>query len=205
MIFYFGCSFTAGAELAERKNAWPYLLSNKLGDQVPVNFAQDGASNTAILKNALLKTQDQKPDLAIVAWTTPVRVEFSSSNSLPKSYNPHDDDKFITQYYAEYYTDQLAMVNWYTQVFLLQNYFKHNQIEYIFCSAFGAKRLYEECYSIYPDVRLWHSMIDYNHFANYPATDFIDWTTGYPIGSGGHPLEQGHNAIAEKMYEYIRN
>lgn len=205
MIFYFGCSFTAGAELAEQKNAWPYLLSKKLEDSVPVNFAQHGSSNSTIVKNTITKTQEQKPDLVIVAWTTPLRVELSDSTGLAKSYNVHDDNNFIQQYYAEYYTDTLALINWYKDVFLLQNYLENNNIDFKFCSAFGAKTLYQELYPVYTEVRTWHNMIDWNHFLGFPEMDFIDWTANTPIGSGGHPLEQGHQLIAEKLYEHLRN
>ncbi len=34
---------------------------------------------------------------------------------------------------------------------------------------------------------------------------FVEWAYGTPHGPGGHPLEQGHKQIAEKIYEACNN
>ena len=48
--------------------------------------------------------------------------------------------------------------------------------------------------------------IDLNLFVGNTLTEStVDWTYGTLKGPGGHPLEKGHQIIANKIYEHIRH
>ena len=46
--------------------------------------------------------------------------------------------------------------------------------------------------------------IDTKSYIGWPNT-MMEMTHGVPKGPGGHFLEQGHEIVADKIYEYIRH
>jgi hypothetical protein len=48
-------------------------------------------------------------------------------------------------------------------------------------------------------------LVDTTKFIGWPKHGFVEWAYGTPHGPGGHPLEQGHKQIAEKIYEACNN
>jgi hypothetical protein len=63
-------------------------------------------------------------------------------------------------------------------------------------------------------THLFVSTFEIQHFAmgappapwlGWPRAGFVEWMWDCPKGPGGHPLELGHQRIAEKINEYIRN
>jgi hypothetical protein len=49
------------------------------------------------------------------------------------------------------------------------------------------------------------SMINEETFLGWPNEQFVEWTYGCPQGPNGHFLEEGHQRVAEKINEHIRN
>ena len=47
--------------------------------------------------------------------------------------------------------------------------------------------------------------IDQTQFVGGMGTSVQVWTYGLPKGTNNHTLERGHQVIAEKIYEHIRN
>ena len=47
--------------------------------------------------------------------------------------------------------------------------------------------------------------IDPTYYIGWPTTTMMEWTHGCSKGPGGHFLEQGHERVADKIYEHIRN
>jgi hypothetical protein len=47
--------------------------------------------------------------------------------------------------------------------------------------------------------------IDQTQFIDGMFTSVAEWCYGTPHGPNGHPLEAGHEIIANKIYEHIRN
>jgi hypothetical protein len=47
--------------------------------------------------------------------------------------------------------------------------------------------------------------IDQSVFVDGMFTSVGDWTYGVPHGPNGHPLEAGHEIIANKICKHIRN
>ena len=65
------------------------------------------------------------------------------------------------------------------------------------CTAFDNQKLHRE--SEYT------ALIDTERFVGWPTHGFTEWAYGTPHGIMGHPLELGHQTIADKIAEYIRN
>jgi hypothetical protein len=45
--------------------------------------------------------------------------------------------------------------------------------------------------------------VDLTHFAGWPDHGLCEWFGDAPKGTHGHPLELGHERIADKVYEYL--
>jgi len=46
--------------------------------------------------------------------------------------------------------------------------------------------------------------IDKDRFIGWPTEGIVEWVYGTPHGPGGHPLEQGHQIIANKILESLQ-
>jgi hypothetical protein len=53
----------------------------------------------------------------------------------------------------------------------------------------------------YKDNQGYYELIDHTKFVGWPNDGMVEWAHDSPRGPGGHPLEQGHKLIAEKIYE----
>jgi hypothetical protein len=68
--------------------------------------------------------------------------------------------------------------------------------------ACGAHISHRKYYELFPKLI---NAIDQSMFIDDMFTSVGEWTYGTPNGPNGHPLEQGHEIIADKIYEHIRN
>ena len=80
MIYTIGDSFTYGDELDNPKHAWPYILGDLIGYHVD-NLARNGASNDYIVKTTVEYLESNAPDLVILAWTTPDRIDIGGKTA----------------------------------------------------------------------------------------------------------------------------
>ena len=206
MIFCFGDSFTYGHELSNpNKHAWPSVLGNLLRDTCE-NHSMSGATNSWISRTAVTKCLESRPDIAIVSWTTPNRYEFfktanNNISSVCVNVDWASSNNFAKQLYTDWHDNDGKHLEWIHQILILQNFFKQQKIKYIFASVFdmpGKNQNNEQ-------INKLTSYIDKANYIGYPNGNFLEWTRNTELGKGGHPLEQGHQLIAEKMYEYIRN
>ena len=112
LLYTIGDSFTYGTELDEpEKQAWPRLVADRLGYKL-VNLAKPGASNDYIIRTTVEFLETRTPDIAIIAWTTPHRLEIDGIQCTPNS----RPDVFET------WDDQWAENKFQTQVKLLDKY-----------------------------------------------------------------------------------
>ena len=207
-----GDSFTYGEELADRNVAWPYLLGNKLGYTVD-NFAKPGAGNTKILRNTIENAD--RYDIIVISWSHFARIEFADEFGIydiwPGNHGNLFKDKlsfrkdilnYINRYHDDVYLYSQQLIN----IILLQNYLKQNNKKYIMLDSFI------ECYdpdfsrekmrSLMPQLV---NQIDSTYYLGWPNKTMMEWTYGCSKGPGGHFLEQGHEIVANKIYEYIRH
>ena len=84
----------------------------------------------------------------------------------------------------------------------LQDVLSINKVDYRFCSAFSNQQLFKK-YENSELIKPWLDRINPEMFIGFPYHGFVEWSYGTPCGPGGHPLEQGHKLIAEKLLEVI--
>jgi hypothetical protein len=167
-----GCSYTSGEESTV---AWPAVIEGT------VNLAKPGASNDYIVRSIVNYVAANPVDQAIVAWTTPNRIELGDQHLTPTSQRRYG--AVVDAVFAEWDTEW-ASNKFYTQQLLLHSYLQQQGIPHLFVAAFDV-----------PPVTA-----DY-----WLPGAMTEWQGGCPKGPGGHPLELGHTRIAEHIYEHIRH
>jgi lysophospholipase L1-like esterase len=120
-LYTIGDSFTYGDELPDRSKAWPCLVAEELGYTVD-NLAQPGASNDYIVRTTVEYLDTHTPDLVIIAWTTPDRLELNAKHCTPNT----------TPSIFREWDDTWAKSKYNTQVKLLDSYI---QPTHLFCTA----------------------------------------------------------------------
>jgi hypothetical protein len=204
-----GCSFTYGDELSDRENtAWPYLLAKQNNWQV-INLGKSGGSNDRSIRIAFNEIKNQY-DLIIVAWTVNSRFEVPYETRLI-DINPQFAKKlkldWVDDYYKYHYDREYNYGKWFREIIMLQSYFKQMNQKYLFCSTFGIwsdlrGAHFNHYMSKYSDLM---NQVDKTYYIDWPMYGMTDWMGDCPKGPGGHPLELGHQRIAEKINEHIGN
>ncbi len=205
-----GDSFTYGDELSDRYQAWPYRLADLLGYEV-YNMGQSGCSNASILRRTLEEIAVNHYDLLIVGWTSPGRIEWKDDIGIAydiwPGYSPNtkffedhpwrvDFLNFISQHHNSAYLYQQYLI----QVIALQSYCKVNNIDY--------RMLNIRHNDYYRNVgRDQHEhlskQIDIDKFIGWEEFGMAELTKNFPQGPGRHPLEKGHERIANEIYTRI--
>ena len=198
-----GDSFTYGEELSDLNNAWPYLLGNKLGYTVN-NLAKPGSGNTRMLRHAV--EQINNYDLIVIAWSHFARTELADENGFYDlwpgcSARPHKEFSSwrseVINYYSKHHNDQYLYNQYLINIILIQQYLKFNNKKYIMLDTFG-NNSYRKNNTVV-------DQIDPTYYIGWPTTTMMEWTHGCPKGPGDHFLEQGHEIVADKIYEHIRH
>lgn len=172
MILVNGDSFTAGEESSV---AWPSLLPMTL------NIAESGASNDYIVRSTVEYIESNTVHYAIIAWTTPHRIELGYHHLTPTSQSKYGP--ICTQVFSRW-DDNWAVSKFKSQQAMLHGYLYKKGIPHIFVRTFDVPEI---------DKHYW-----------VPGS-IVEWMGDCPKGPNGHPLELGHQRIAEKINEYIRN
>jgi lysophospholipase L1-like esterase len=217
-ILAIGDSFTYGSELPDAttvvnegpkllytqpsKSAWPTLLANLLNGSV-TNLGLPGSGNDRIFKLAIDKTINNSYDLVICAWSYPSRLDVIYDNVeigiTPNStwFFRYKELVWAKDYYKFIHNNKVAYLNTFTKIIALQSYFKVNNQRYIFLNV-------EPWVSKLVPSHLANA-IDADYYIGWPNLGMVDWMGDAPKGTGGHPLELGHERIANKIYEHIGN
>ena len=224
MIYCIGDSFTAGDELPDWEGqldsvrkpyptsqlAWPALLEKRTGQPV-INWGRGGSGHTRIIKRAMDATFDGA-DIVVVAWSSPFRIELADSlgpfniwydrnmtqmassdkrNVVVKWLaSEHDEERTVPWYFSQ----------WLRQIILLQSFFENRKQKYVMVLS----------HAVFPEEYLTKfkklsDQIDTTYFIGWPNNAMTSWVDGTPKAPKGHPLEEGHTIIADKIYEHIRN
>jgi hypothetical protein len=204
-ILTLGDSFTFGVELQNPdKDAWPALLAEKNNWELK-NQGVGGGSNDRIIRFAFEELPNTY-DLIIVGWTAWDRFEVKHGDMTAwTSANRKllDHWHWVRDYYKYAYDDYFAFCNYLRQIIMLQSYFKQNKQRYIFCNAFDTPKAYLEQNKL-EAIQL-SGQVDTEYFIDWPNGHMCEWMGDCPKGPNGHPLESGHQRIAERINEYIRN
>ena len=221
MILALGDSFTYGLELPDcplfkgqitnpspSKFSYPAILAQILGKDL-LNLSLPGGSNSRIFRLAIDATSKQKFDIVICGWTELSRIDVTLNGcDFPVSVNSawQESHPWIGSYYKNHYDEDHAMQTWLAQVIALQGYFKSINQRYLFLNmlpAIPSALVPTEIAN--PKFLHLAKQIDTDYFIGWPNEAMVQWMGDCPKGPNGHPLEVGHERIAEKINEHIRN
>jgi hypothetical protein len=194
-VLCLGCSFTHGDELTKRLDtAWPYLLA-KQNNWGVINQGKGAGSNDRIVRVAFEEIENNF-DLIIVGWTSWDRFEVAQGDISHFS-----SQAWAKEYFKHAYDNLYALNHYLRQIILLQSYFKQRNQKYVFCNSIASLIGYENN----PGIKELSTQVDSEYFVGWPTRAMVDWQGDCPKGPGGHPLELGHQRIAERINEHIRH
>jgi hypothetical protein len=206
-----GCSFTYGDELADRTNqAWPYLLA-KSNEWTLTNLGKSSGSNDRSVR-VIFDEISKNYDLIVVAWTFHDRFEVKSGDigggALWPKIPPAErrEWKWAEEYFKYSYDKSFSFAKYLRQVIMLQSYLKQQNQKYIFCNVFCMWTDLQPEFDRYrQEYDYLIKQVDQTYFIDWPLGSMLQWQGQCPKGSGGHPLELGHQRIADKINEHIRH
>jgi hypothetical protein len=145
------------------------------------------------------------------------------SNDLIKNYSKYKN--YGELYYKHWYNELYEFKKWLQQIILLQSFFKAHNKKYLmlntsnnhlpnwlqprdkfiastkhllaFFNYLNDDQLLEE----HTHIQTLNSMIDQSTFIEWNSWAITDLTSIYKCGPGGHILEDGHRAVANKVIE----
>lgn len=206
-LFFCGCSFTYGEELDEsirQQKNFAGLLGHHY--DVPVyNFAKPAGSNDRIQRKTFIELpkilQQGLIPLVIITWSHPHRREvFDIKENTYRTLNIPDvpfnqnDDRFDTLYFKNYSTDEDDVLRTIIIKLSTQNLLKSLTIPYIFIEAFDDIPRTPKKYLYLLDL------LDKQYII---PTNLGNIYKGCQLAPGGHPLEQGHQMIADHLLKEI--
>lgn len=210
MIYAIGDSFTYGDELESQSLAWPSKLSKKLNKEI-INQGKPATGNKRIVKRTIDAVIEQS-ELIVIGWSDCNRQEFGDEIGIydiwaGRNYRAcqlEDPTHRINQikYMTAYDNPEYYYANWLRQIILVQSMTKLYNIPCVMFIACGAHTSHKEYHQKFKKLV---DAIDQSIFVDGMFNSVGEWTYGTPHGPNGHPLEQGHEIIANKIYEHIRN
>lgn len=207
-----GDSFTFGDELSDRYQAWPYKLADLIDYEVH-NMGQSGTSNTSILRRTIEELSANHYDLLIIGWTDPGRIEWKDNVGIAYDVWPgyQSDGQFVVdhpwralliEYINKYHSPEYLYQQYLINVLSLQSYCKTIGLDLLMMDI----RLVNYYRSVGADQHdKLEAQIDKDQFVGWGEFGMQELTADLPKGPGHHPLEQGHNKIANEFRKYIRN
>ena len=207
MIYCIGDSFTYGEELTNREQAWPAVLGKKLNQPV-TNWGKPATGNYRIVKRAM-DAVFAGASMIVIGWSDPARQEFADDVGITDLWAGRDFRRMQTcndhrinliKYMTAYDVPRYYYVKWIRQIILIQAFCQVNSVP---CMMFSACNAEDWNRNYMFDHANLIDRVDSSTYVGWPLSGSTEWTFGTPHGPGGHPLEQGHEIIAEKIYEHI--
>ncbi len=205
-----GDSFTYGDELEDPLQAWPYILGRCIDYEV-TNQGRSGSSNTSILGRTINELTVNNYDLVVVGWSTPGRIEwkdetgnydiwpgFSTDRPMFK-HHPYRLEllNFINQHHSPQYLYEQYLL----QVISLQSFFQAHNIEYRMLNINNDNYYKQAVQDQYTQLS---NLIDSDKFIGWNQAGMVQMAAG-ELAQFGHINVLGHQRVAEKIYEHIRN
>jgi lysophospholipase L1-like esterase len=208
-ILAVGDSFTYGDELADRANAWPIFVANKLNATVD-NKGIPSGGNTQIVRNIVDLTTVNTIDLVLIGWTSPGRIEFSDEKGTydiwpgytRKEYKEDDLHyrKDIIDYISRYHNPLYLYKQYLINIILTQTFLKAHNIKYLMMITV-ANEFYKNTFrNSFKELR---DKIDPTYFVE-PGTGMMEWAHLAPRGPRNHFLDEGHEIVANKVLDKIK-
>jgi len=209
MIYAIGDSFTYGDELESRDQAWPVVLS-KLVNKTVINKGRSATGNTRMVKRAVDAVIDDA-EMIVVGWSDCNRQEFADEIGVydiwaGRNYRAFQKDNThridLIKYLTAYDTPEYYYADWLRKVILIQSLCQVKNIPLVMFIACGANNSHQEYHTKFATLV---GQIDQTQFVDGMFNSVAEWCYGTPYGPNGHPLATGHEIIANKIYEHIRN
>lgn len=210
-ILAVGDSFTYGEELADRNLAWPTVLANKLNG-IAINNGQPGGSNDCIIRTSMDYLLNDTADLVVIGWTSPGRTEFVDGNGYYDvwpgyqgkliDYSNSPWRKELTTYINNHHSVEAYYEKFLNQILMMQGFLKSRSQKYVMMNI-----LQNEFYKEITPTRLTahYTQVDRETFIGFGESGMMEWAYGCVQGPYGHFLEDGHQIVADKIYEHIRH
>lgn len=176
--------------------AWPALLAKQLACEVD-NLSLIGGSNDRIFRLAVGYTVSKQYDVIICAWTATDRLDLSyQEQDLAISLNAgwHRTFDWIKSFVDQHWDPVKADINFVTKLLTLQSFFADRQQKYLFVKSIPIL--------LTPSALKLSQEIDTAHCVDWHCS-MQQWAEHCSQGPGGHPLEQGHEIIADMIYREL--
>lgn len=200
-----GDSFTYGEELSDLTQAWPNLLAVELGYTL-TNMGMPGTGNTSMVRNIVSYALEY--DLIVIAWSHFARSEFADTQGIYDTWPGSNvqwvsaelvrDRQHIVNYVNRYANDDYLYNQYLVNIILVQNYLKNHKKNYIMLNAFGNADKGNKSFEL-------EQQIDMESYIGWKKETMQEWTKDCPRGDRGHFLDDGHQIVARKINEHIRN
>jgi hypothetical protein len=186
-------------------SAWPVLLGQQLNRPV-TNLGKSGTGPGRVIKRSLDCVYRGDAELIVIAWPHFARTEWHDQRGIFNAWPGRNTSmlahgrKKLLEIITNNHTDKMdawSYRNWIRNIILLQSFFQVNNQKYIMCQTAS----YQAEFGEHQDLT---SHLDTSYFLDWPTAGICNWCEAVPIGPNHHPLEQGHEIIANKIYEYIR-
>ena len=224
LLYANGCSMTMGAELSDAaETSYPGLLAKSFGMEL-FSAAQGASSNCRVLRTSMLWISEYlqnggRPEelFVLIGWSAPDRREFALSseehtpdlNLFWRNLHVHNQLPDATPDFIQlrklilrsFWCDRESMTRFLIAINSLQSFLLSNSIRFCFSHAMPVCQLHPE---LVPLVR----SVNRDRFFKFMDTsmDFFTYCTdaGVPVGTFGHPLEEGHRRWAARLSGFIK-
>jgi len=183
------------------KLAWPNKLAELMGTDVD-NLGLTGCGNDRIFRKALKHSAEKQYDLVVVAWSEVSRFDFAfEGKEMPVSLVNLKDFGWTKEFMTNHYDRRQCIERTLCFIIALQNHFKQVGQRYLFVNAMPLNLP-----KLHPATQLLIQLIDQSNYIDFDS-GMIEWgsTANVPHGPYGHFLEQGHQLVADKIFEFIQN
>lgn len=177
--------------------AWPSKLAELMNTEVD-NLGLIGCGNDRIFRKALKHSAAKKYDLVIVAWSEVSRYDFAfQGKEMPISMVNLKDFGWAKEFMANHYDYDQCEERGLCLMIALQNHFKQINQPYLFVNAMPM---------LLSKTNPLVGLIDQRNFIGFNHSGMTDWCAqaGVPHGPYGHFLEQGHELVAKRLYEFMK-
>jgi len=207
-----GDSFTYGEELSDRTSAWPQLLATKLSVEL-LNLGQPSASNDNILRKTIDQTIiDPDIDFVVIGWSNIGRSEYADEFGYYDVWPGYQGNLFkrdgtnwrsdLVDYVSRYHNSEAIHKKFIQQVILLQSYLQSRGIKYIMLNIVQNEYYKKKHF----DGQLkYFEQVNKDYFLGFNESGMVEWTYGCAKGPNDHFLEEGHQMVADKIYEHVRS
>lgn len=204
-----GDSFTYGEELDNVNNAWPYILGQRINYKV-TNLGSPASSNDRIVRlllEHLIENYNQTPDLVIIGWSLLGRLELADElgyydiwPGASRYYGDHRNQ--VVKYISTYHSRTAYFRKYLQQIILVQDFLKQRNLKYVMLDVLVNdyyRRHHQFAWDNYA------KQIDHTYYIDFNNSGMCEWATNTPAGPNGHFLEEGHEIVANRIYEHIRH